>query len=74
MNSVTEIETEIQKLSLAKQRMIALHLGERLTHQDHPGESSSPNEGIRSLATYEACSAPPDFRGEKIKPRTRSGS
>lgn len=38
MSTVTEIETAVEKLSPAKQRAIALHLGEFLVSAEHREE------------------------------------
>lgn len=53
MSSVTEIETAIQKLSVAEQRAIALHLGERLLDEKSSGGCAVADEGIRFLSPYD---------------------
>ncbi len=50
---MTEIETAIQKLSVAEQRAIALHLGERLLNEKPLGGSAAADEGIRFLLPYD---------------------
>ena len=55
MSSVTEIETAIQKLSVAEQRIIALHLGTRLIDEGSPEEGVAVDEGIRFLPQSDAC-------------------
>lgn len=71
MSSVTDIETAIQKLSLAEQRIIALHLGERLVDETYPGEFAAADEGIRHLPQYEPGPAPRETR--RRRPAHRAG-
>ncbi|MFA6959725.1 MAG: hypothetical protein WC205_03120 [Opitutaceae bacterium] len=59
---MAEIETAIQKLSVAEQRIIALHLSERLDDEKYPGGGAAAAEGIRFLPQYEACSASRESR------------
>ena len=67
---MTDIETAIQKLSLAEQKIIALHLGERLIDEARPGEFAAADEGIRHLPQYEFAPAPRAAR--EHKPRHRA--
>lgn len=69
MSSVTDIETAIQKLSLSEQRIIALHLGERLVDEEYSGGFAAADEGIRFLPQYEARPAPRESRGHKARQR-----
>ena len=71
MSSVTDIETAIQKLSVAEQRIIALHLGERLVDEDYPEGFAAADEGIPFLPRYESRPTPRECRGRKPQPRTR---
>ncbi len=48
MSTVTEIETAIDKLSLAEQRAIAMHLGERLVSEESADMLAALDAGIRS--------------------------
>jgi len=64
MSSVTEIETAIHNLSVAEQRIIALHLADRLVDQEYPGAGTAADEGIRFLPRYESCPAPCVSRGQ----------
>lgn len=56
MSSMTKIETAIQKLSLAEQKIIALHLGERLVNEASPAGDAGANEGIPFLSEHDAPS------------------
>ncbi len=67
MSSVTKIENAIQKLSVAEQRIIALHLGERLVDEESPGGYAAADEGIRFLPQYESCPASRESRGKTAK-------
>ena len=69
MSSVTEIETAIQKLSLAEQRIIALHLDARLVDQEHSGGFPSAEEGIRFLPQFESCQPVREARRKKLRQR-----
>jgi hypothetical protein len=47
---------------VAEQRIIALHLSERLDDEKYPGGGAAAAEGIRFLPQYEACSASRESR------------
>lgn len=66
-----KIETAIQKLSLAEQRTIALHLGERLVEVEPPGTCAAADEGIRFLPRYDSCPVARAFRNQKFGRRAR---
>ena len=71
MSSVTEIETAIQKLSVAEQRLIALHLGARLLDEVAPVGNSPTDEGIRFLPHYD-CPAPRPFKSQKPRQHAKA--
>lgn len=50
MSSVSAIESAIEKLSLAEQKIIALHLGERLVSQTRPSDCEAHDDGIPFLS------------------------
>ena len=72
MSSVTEIETEIQKLSTAEQRIIASHLGARLVDEKYRGGRAAADEGIPFLPRYESCPASRESRGHKLSQRAHA--
>lgn len=72
MSSVTKIETAIQKLSMAEQRIIALHLGERLDDEKCSGGRTAADEGIRFLPQYDSCPPPRQSRGQKPGQQTKT--
>lgn len=65
MSSMTKIETAIQKLSLTEQKIIALHLGERLVNEQSSASDTAANEGIPFLPQYDALFEPEALRGHK---------
>lgn len=69
---MTEIETAIQKLSLAEQRIIALHLDERLFDQERPASSAASDEGIRFLPQFEFTQPVRTARRKKLRQRAQS--
>jgi alpha-D-ribose 1-methylphosphonate 5-triphosphate synthase subunit PhnH len=69
MSSVTENETAIQKLSVAEQRIIALHLGTRLVDEGTPAASAVADEGIRFLPQSDANPGTPRVPKRKRKLR-----
>lgn len=69
MSSVARIETLIQKLSVADQRIIARHLGARLAERENLAGRPALDEGIRFLAHYGSCPAPTESRGRKLRQR-----
>ena len=72
MSSVMEIESAIRKLSIDEQRIIALHLGERLEEEDCSGGFAAANEGIRFLPPYESCPIRRESRRQKLRRRARA--
>jgi len=72
MSSVTEIETAIHNLSVAEQRIIALHLADRLVDKEYPGGCGAVDEGIRFLPRYETCPALRESQGPKLRQRART--
>lgn len=70
MSSVTEIETAIQKLSVAEQQAIALHLGARLRGEGQAEAGASADEGIRFLPQVASCPPPRDSR-QKLRPHAK---
>lgn len=66
MSSVTRIEIAIQKLSVAEQRIIALHLGERLVEEEYP-MGCAADEGIRFLPQYDSFPEPRESRGQRTR-------
>ena len=70
MSAVTEIESAIKKLSVAEQRIIALHLGERLDEVDHTEVRDAADEGIRFLPPHLFSQAPRPTSGRKPGRRT----
>lgn len=54
MSTVHKIESEIKKLSMDEQRVIARHLDERLFDEKTQAGKSGADEGIRFLPRYEA--------------------
>ena len=72
MSSVTEIETAIQKLSVAEQRIIALHLGTRLVDQETPAASAVADEGIRFLPQDGSCPGNPGIPRRKLRHRAKA--
>lgn len=69
MSSVSAIETAIKKLSLAEQKIIASHLGERLQARDHPLVCESHDDGIPFLAPLDTSYA----YGEARRPARQAG-
>ena len=49
MRSVSKIETAIKKLSVAEQKLIARHLGERLEEKTQAFDCADGDEGIPFL-------------------------
>lgn len=62
MSSVAELETAIQQLSIAEQRLIAAHLDERLAGRAGPVERPATDEGIRHLPPFGASPTPRERR------------
>lgn len=71
MSSMTKIETAIQRLSVAEQRIIAQHIDERLVEAEHPGPGAA-DEGIRFLPQYDSCPPPRQSRGQKFGQKTKT--
>lgn len=67
MSTVTEIETAIQKLGMAEQRLIARHLSDRLVGREYQPTNAAPDEGIPFLARFEPAPAPRAARAKKLR-------
>lgn len=72
MSSVSEIETAIQKLSVAEQRIIARHLRARLLDAENPGSGVAADEGIRFLPQYDACLGSNLSRRKRVRHHAKS--
>lgn len=67
MSTVTEIETAIEKLSVAEQRAIAFHLGELLVAEESPDMLAALDAGIRSLEQNGARSVTCEELEQKVR-------
>ena len=68
MSSVTKIETAIQKLSVAEQKIIAHHLGERLVDEKY----AAADEGIRFLPQHDFSPAPHESPCHKSRKHSKA--